>query len=117
MHRNSGRPNMKKFQMQLPRRVSDECRSAARRLEQLQAAIGDELAQEKISYRMIGEMQSLDLVRQTLDDIAVSFEAFNATSASSNIDFLEAASQEVFRRRIKFGAIEEQVGSIELFEL
>lgn len=54
-------------------RVAAECSAAAGRLLDLQATIGDEIAADAITPRMLAEVQALDAVHQTLADLGLVF--------------------------------------------
>lgn len=102
-------------------RVAAECALAAERLLALQATIGSELDGPAITPRLLLDIQSLDVVYQTLTDLG---HVFNRLSdAGPNpcgrdgiaVTSLRDARQTTLRGRLAGQGCEENDGEIELF--
>ncbi|SFI30653.1 hypothetical protein [Jannaschia pohangensis] len=84
--------------------LSRECRSSANDLAHVQDAIGDHAALPELAVELAHDLQALDRVSQTLNDLGAMFEAM----ARSNLpigekvqeDILHAISQATLRARL-----------------
>ena len=99
-------------------RVAVECRNAADRLHTVQGTIGAELSSEAITERMVSELQNLDMVSQTLADLAVVFAKLAsemATGGDCQTATAIACAQQVSLRLRLAGVEHESDGGVELF--
>lgn len=98
--------------------VSDECRLAAKALSGLQKRLASRIINTTDDL-LIREMQALDGVEQTLEDLATLFSALADTSAANGLWLTEDVTSKIKQKSLLqrlTGEMDHDVsGSIELF--
>lgn len=105
----------------LAERLARECRNAASSLIRLQDTLGSTLPELAISSRLVEDLQALDTVAQTIDDLGAIFGAILASDAATpcagrQTDVLLARiSQTSLRRRLEGPVETDAEGAVDLF--
>lgn len=82
-------------------RVATECRSAARRLMRLQDTLGEGLTGRDVTGQFLQEVQALDAINQTLEDLAQVFEELaQSDGVPVSHSTISAARQLALRHRL-----------------
>jgi len=99
--------------------LARECRSSADDLALVQDAIGDHTALPELAFELAKDLQALDRVSQTLNDLGAMFEAMS----NSNLpigekvqeDILHAISQATLRARLSGSHHPARTDHVDLF--
>lgn len=82
-------------------RVAEECRDAAIRLVRLQDTIGEEIAAQDVTGRMVRELQALDQISQTLVDLGEVFSELALSNGGPvSLGTIAVARQLALRQRL-----------------
>lgn len=105
----------------LAERLAQECRTAASSLLRLQETLGFAIPNLEITPRLVEDLQSLDTVAQTMDDLGAVFDAIAASTAPGECPnilsdaVLSSVSQASLRQRLAGAAERGPERDVDLF--
>ena len=98
----------------LAERLALECDAAASSLLRLQGTLGEAILSVEMSTRLVKDLQSLDTVAQTLEDLGAVFGAIAASDATRET-MLASISQASLRKRLEGSTDPDAERDVDLF--